>query len=91
LSTIDELRIIGNAKVKAGVISFVIQGLHPHDIGTILDKAGIAIRTGHQCAQPVMDFFKIPATARVSFGLYNTLQDIQALFLGLKKVIEVFR
>jgi cysteine desulfurase/selenocysteine lyase len=91
LSTIDGLRIIGTAKEKASVLSFVIDGIHPHDIGTILDKSGIAIRTGHHCAQPVMEFFQIPATARASLGLYNTREDIEALIWGLGKVKEVFR
>ena len=91
LQTMEELRIIGTAKEKASVLSFVLDGIHPHDIGTILDKEGIAIRTGHHCAQPVMEFFKIPATARASLGLYNTREDIEALISGLRKVIEVFR
>jgi cysteine desulfurase/selenocysteine lyase len=84
------LRIIGTARKKAGSISFVIDGVHPHDIGTILDKQGIAIRTGHHCAQPVMLHFGVPATARGSFGLYNTREDIDALVGGLHKVLEVF-
>ena len=91
LETVEQLHIIGKAKEKAGVISFVIDFVHPHDIGTILDKEGIAIRAGHHCAQPVMDFFQIPSTARISFGLYNTREDIAALLNGLKKVKEVFR
>lgn len=91
LSTIDHLHIIGTAKEKASVLSFVMDGIHPHDIGTILDKNGIAIRTGHHCAQPVMEFFQIPATARASLGLYNTREDIEALIGGLRKVKEVFR
>jgi cysteine desulfurase / selenocysteine lyase len=91
LETVEHLRIIGKAEEKAGVISFVIDSVHPHDIGTILDKEGIAIRTGHHCAQPVMDFFQIPSTARISFGLYNTRADIAALIGGLKKVKKVFR
>jgi cysteine desulfurase/selenocysteine lyase len=86
----DALRIIGTAKDKSSVISFILEGVHPHDIGTILDNEGIAIRAGHHCAQPVMDFYGIPATARVSFGLYNTREDIEALMRGLKKVKEVF-
>lgn len=86
-----ELRVIGKAKEKAGVISFLIEGVHPHDVGTILDKEGIAIRAGHHCAQPVMDFFKIPATVRISIGLYNTRQDIDALLRGLGAVKEIFR
>jgi len=73
------------------VISFTLEGVHPHDIGTILDQEGIAIRTGHHCAQPIMMRFNIPATGRASFGLYNTREEADALVSGLKKVIEVFR
>jgi cysteine desulfurase/selenocysteine lyase len=91
LQNLDELRIIGTAREKTSVLSFTINKIHPHDIGTILDNEGIAIRAGHQCAQPLMDFFKIPAAARVSLGLYNTREDVDALMLGLKKVAEVFR
>ena len=91
LQSMDKLQIIGKAKEKAGLISFIIDGVHPHDISTILDEYGIAIRSGHQCAQPVMDFFKIPATARVSLGLYTSREDIDALLQGLKKVKEVFK
>jgi cysteine desulfurase/selenocysteine lyase len=91
LQSLDGLRIIGTAKEKASVISFLLQGIHPHDIGTILDKEGIAIRTGHHCAQPVMEFFNIPATARASLGMYNTREDFEALAEGLRKVKEVFR
>jgi cysteine desulfurase / selenocysteine lyase len=90
LQTLDGLRIIGTAAIKASVLSFVLEGIHPHDIGTILDQDGIAIRAGHHCAQPVMDFFNIPATARASFGLYNTREDIEALLYGLRKVKEIF-
>jgi cysteine desulfurase / selenocysteine lyase len=91
LRSVDGLRIIGEAKQKAGVISFVIDGLHPHDIGTILDQDGVAVRTGHHCAQPLMDFFKISATVRASIGLYNTQQDIDSLLRGLAAVKEVFQ
>ncbi len=91
LESIDALRLIGTAAEKASVLSFVLEGIHPHDIGTILDKEGIAIRTGHHCAQPVMDFYGIPATARASLGIYNTREDIEALVNGLRKVQEVFR
>jgi cysteine desulfurase/selenocysteine lyase len=91
LSSLPAVRIIGTAREKASVLSFVVEGIHPHDIGTILDQEGIAIRTGHHCAQPVMDFFKIPATARASLALYNTRDEIDALVAGLHKVIEVFR
>jgi cysteine desulfurase/selenocysteine lyase len=90
LSAVPGLKIIGTAPEKAGVISFVLDGIHPHDIGTILDREGIAIRTGHHCAQPVMERFGIPATARASFGVYNTTEEIDALAAGLKKVSEVF-
>jgi cysteine desulfurase / selenocysteine lyase len=91
LQAINELRIVGTAQEKTSVLSFVIEGIHPHDIGTILDQEGIAIRTGHHCAQPVMEFFKIPATARASLGLYNTQEDLDALVRGIRKIREVFR
>ena len=91
LLEIDGLRIIGTAATKAAVISFVLEGVHPHDIGTVLDQEGIAIRTGHHCAQPLMMRFNVPATGRASFGLYNTREEADALAAGLKKVIEVFR
>ncbi len=90
LSAIPGVRLIGTAAEKAAVISFVIEGIHPHDIGTILDREGIAIRTGHHCAQPVMQYFRIPATARASFALYNTRGEIDALVAGIQKVKEVF-
>ena len=90
LEEIDGLRIIGTAAEKASVISFTLEGVHPHDIGTILDQEGIAIRTGHHCAQPVMMRFKVPATGRASFGMYNTRDEADALVAGLQKVIEVF-
>jgi cysteine desulfurase/selenocysteine lyase len=90
LSEIEGVRIIGTAKEKTGVVSFVIDGIHPHDIGTILDQEGIAIRTGHHCAQPVMDRFGIPATARVSFAFYNTMDEIDMLVEGIQKVKKVF-
>lgn len=90
LLELEGLSIIGTAKHKAAVISFLFGDIHPHDIGTILDQEGIAIRTGHHCAQPVMDFFSVPATARASFGLYNSPQDIDRLAAGLKKIGEVF-
>ena len=90
VSAIPGIRLIGTAKERAGVLSFVMDGVHPHDIGTILDQEGIAIRTGHHCAQPVMERFGIDATARASFGLYNTKQEIDALVHGIHKVKEVF-
>jgi cysteine desulfurase/selenocysteine lyase len=86
LATIPDLRIIGNAKEKAGLHSFVIEGVHPHDIGTILDHEGIAVRTGHHCAQPVMHRFGVPATARASFAIYNTRGDVDRLIEGLASV-----
>ena len=91
LLEIEGLRLIGTAREKASVISFVLDGVHPHDIGTILDGEGIAIRTGHHCAQPLMMRFNVPATGRASFGLYNTREEADALVAGLHKVIEVFR
>ncbi|MGA2690072.1 MAG: cysteine desulfurase [Candidatus Korobacteraceae bacterium] len=90
LSAIPDIRLIGTAAQKAAVISFVIEGIHPHDIGTILDRSGIAIRTGHHCAQPVMLRFRIPATARASFAMYNTRGEVDALVEGIQKVKEVF-
>jgi cysteine desulfurase/selenocysteine lyase len=90
ISAIPEARIIGTAKEKASVISFVLEGVHPHDIGTILDQDGIAIRTGHHCAQPVMERFGVPATARASLAFYNTREEIDAFVTGIHKVLEVF-
>jgi cysteine desulfurase/selenocysteine lyase len=90
LSGIPGLRIIGTAKEKAGVVSFVMDDVHPHDIGTILDQEGIAVRTGHHCAQPVMLRYGIPATVRASFALYNMKEEIEALVRGIYKVKEVF-
>lgn len=91
LSGVEGLTIIGQAEAKSAVISFVLEGIHPHDIGTILDQEGICIRTGHHCAQPVMQRFGVPATARASFAFYNTREEIDILVRGLKKVREVFR
>jgi len=90
VSAIPGVRVIGTAKEKAGVLSFVIEGVHPHDIGTILDQEGIAVRTGHHCSQPVMERFGIPATARASFAVYNTREEMDALVRGIEKVREVF-
>ena len=90
LSAIEGLRIVGTAHHKAGILSFTLENIHPHDIGTILDEQGIAVRTGHHCAQPVMQRFQIPATARASMAFYNTKHDIDALVHGLDRVIEVF-
>jgi cysteine desulfurase/selenocysteine lyase len=91
LQEIKGLRLIGTAAEKASVISFTLEGVHPHDIGTILDQEGIAVRTGHHCAQPLMMRFNVPATGRASFGMYNTRAEADALVAGLHKVIEVFR
>ena len=90
LSSIEGLKIIGTADRKGSLISFVMEGVHPHDIGTILDAEGIAIRTGHHCAQPLMDRFGVPATARASFAFYNTKEEIDVLVKGIDRVIEVF-
>jgi cysteine desulfurase / selenocysteine lyase len=85
------VRIIGTAEKKAAVISFVVDGVHPHDVGTLLNEDGIAIRTGHHCAQPVMKRFGIPATSRASFAFYNTMAEVDALVAGIKRVQKVFR
>ncbi len=90
VSSIPGLRVIGTARQKASILSFTLDGVHPHDIGTILDHEGIAIRAGHHCAQPVMERFGVPATARVSFALYNRREEVDALVAALQKVREVF-
>ncbi len=85
------MRIIGTAREKAAILSFALKGVHPHDVGTIMDSEGIAIRTGHHCAMPVMQRFRVPATARASFAFYNTPEEVDALMRGIGKVIEVFK
>jgi cysteine desulfurase/selenocysteine lyase len=90
LEAIDGVRIVGTAPDKSSILSFVMANIHPHDIGTIVDREGIAIRTGHHCAQPVMDRFGIPATARASLAMYNTRDEIDRLGRALVKVREVF-
>lgn len=90
LAQLPGIRFIGTAGKKTGLISFLMDGIHPYDAGTIVDKLGIAIRTGHHCAQPVMDFYRIPGTMRASFGLYNTFQDVDRLVQALKTVREMF-
>jgi cysteine desulfurase/selenocysteine lyase len=90
LSEIAGLRLIGTAPHKAGILSFTLAGAHPHDIGTILDRSGIAVRAGHHCAQPVMDRFGVAGTARASLGLYTRFDEIDALADGLAKVKEIF-
>jgi cysteine desulfurase / selenocysteine lyase len=90
ISAIEGVRIIGTAKQKASVLSFVIDDIHPHDIGTILDQEGIAVRAGHHCAQPVMQRFNVPATARASFAFYNTKEEVDTLARTIERVIEIF-
>jgi cysteine desulfurase/selenocysteine lyase len=90
LSEIPGLRILGTAREKSGVISFVLDGIHPHDVGTVLDHQGIAVRTGHHCAQPLMERFGVPATTRASFALYNTFEDVDALVAAIHRVREFF-
>ena len=91
ISKINGVKIIGNAENKASVLSFVIENVHPHDVGTIMDAKGVAIRAGNHCNQPVMDFYSIPATARASFAIYNTKEDVDKLIAAITKTIEVFR
>ena len=90
INGIAGVRIVGTAEKKAGAISFVVDGVHPHDVGTLLNDEGVAVRTGHHCAQPVMHRFGIPATSRASFAVYNTLEEVDALVAGIKKVQKVF-
>ena len=90
LARLPDIELIGTAAHKAAVLSFTMRGVHPHDLGTILDAEGIAVRTGHHCAMPVMTFFGVPATARASFGCYNTEEDVARLVAGLRRVREVF-
>lgn len=91
LSTIEGLRIIGNAPVKAGVVSFVVDGTHPSDIGAIIDKLGVAVRTGHHCTQPLMDKFGLPGTCRASFAAYNTFEEIDLLTEGVERAVKMLR
>ena len=90
LEGIDRVRLVGTAPEKAGILSFVIDGVHPHDVGTIVDREGVAIRTGHHCAQPLMDRFGLPATARASIAMYNTREELDVLGRAIRKVLEVF-
>jgi len=90
LGQIPGLRFIGQARERAGIVSFVLEGIHPHDLGTILDMEGVAIRAGHHCAMPLMTRFGLPGTARASFALYNTQEDIDALVAGLNKARRLF-
>jgi cysteine desulfurase / selenocysteine lyase len=90
LNAIPGTRIVGTAPDKASLVSFTVAGVHPHDLGTILDEDGIAIRTGHHCAMPVMEFFKLPATARASFAFYNTFEEIDRLAAGVERARRLF-
>ena len=89
MKAIPGLKVIGNAKEKVSVVSFVIKNIHPQDLGVLLDNQGIAVRTGHHCTQPVMDYFKIPGTVRASFAMYNTKEEIDKLVAGLHKAIKM--
>jgi len=89
-SEISELKFIGTAKNKTSILSFTLDGIHPHDVGTILNNEGIAIRTGHHCAMPVMEYFQIPATSRASFSFYNTHAEVDVLIEGINKCSKVF-
>jgi cysteine desulfurase/selenocysteine lyase len=91
LAAIEGFRFIGNSPNRAGAISFMIEGLHPFDVGELLDKQGIAVRTGHHCTEPVMDFFGIPGTIRASFAFYNTFEEIDTLVAALKKAITILK
>jgi cysteine desulfurase / selenocysteine lyase len=91
LLSIDGVRMIGEARDKAPILSFVVEGIHPHDLGTIVDHDGVAIRTGHHCTQPVMDFFKVPATARASLAFYNTKEEIDVLAKAVLRAKEIFK
>jgi cysteine desulfurase/selenocysteine lyase len=90
VSEIPGLRIIGSAREKIGVLSFVLEGTHPHDVGTILDREGVAVRTGHHCNMPLMERYGVPGTARASFALYNTWQEVDALVAAIHKAKEMF-
>jgi cysteine desulfurase/selenocysteine lyase len=91
LKAFPRVRIIGEAREKSGVLSFLIDGVHPHDIGTILDREGIAIRAGHHCTQPLMDRLGIPGTARASFAFYNTHAEVECLCSGIERILTVFK
>jgi cysteine desulfurase/selenocysteine lyase len=90
MGCVPGLRLIGTAQDKAAVLSFTLDGIHPHDVGTLLNQDGIAVRTGHHCAQPVMTRFKVPATTRASFAFYNTMAEVEALIAGIRSVRQVF-
>jgi cysteine desulfurase/selenocysteine lyase len=91
LGKIDGMRFIGSAPLTSGAVSFIVEGVHPYDLGTLLDQQGIAVRTGHHCTQPIMDHFDIPGTVRASFGVYNTLQEVDALVQGVERALKMLR
>ena len=91
LGKIDGMRFIGSAPLTSGAVSFIVEGVHPYDLGTLLDQQGIAVRTGHHCTQPIMDHFDIPGTVRASFGAYNTLQEVDALVQGVERALKMLR
>jgi cysteine desulfurase/selenocysteine lyase len=91
LTQIDGLKIIGTGENKASVVSFIIDGIHPFDVGTLLDKQGIAVRTGHHCTQPLMDYYKIPGTIRASFAMYNTFEEIDLFIHALERSIAMLK
>jgi cysteine desulfurase/selenocysteine lyase len=91
ISLIPEARVLGGTRKKLGAVSFVMDGIHPHDVGTVLDLEGVAVRAGHHCAQPLMERLGVPATVRASFGVYNTREEVDRLSAALRKAAEVFR
>ena len=91
LKKINGLRIYGDVSNKVAVISFNVEGLHPYDIGTLLDKMGVAVRTGHHCCQPIMDHYQIPGTVRASFAFYNTHKEVEYLVAGVEKAVNMLR
>lgn len=91
LEQISGIRFIGNAPERSGLVSFIISGIHPYDMGTIIDKMGIAVRTGHHCAEPVMTFFGIPGTVRASFAMYNTLEEVESFVKAVEKAAAMLR
>lgn len=91
LGKIDGMRFIGSAPLTSGAVSFIVEGVHPYDLGTLLDQQGIAVRTGHHCTQPIMDHFDIPGTVRASFGAYNTLKEVDALVQGVERALKMLR
>lgn len=91
LSEVENIRFIGNAKRRSGLVSFLVGNIHPYDLGSIIDKLGIAVRTGHHCAEPVMDAFGIEGTVRASFGLYNTKEEIDILTAGVQRAAKMFK